>query len=52
LVNWSYVVVCKKCGYISAEKLPEKEAKVLMHDHSSKNPDCTIGHISLMKVRT
>jgi hypothetical protein len=52
MVNWSYVVVCKKCGYISAEKLPEKEAKDLMHAHANNYPDCTIGHIGLMKVRT
>jgi hypothetical protein len=52
MVNWSFVVICKKCGYISAEKLPEKEAKDLMHTHASNNPGCTIGHIGLMKVRT
>jgi len=52
LVNWSYIVVCKHCGYISAEKLPEKEAKNLMHAHESKNAGCTIGHIHLMKGRT
>jgi hypothetical protein len=52
LVNWSYIVVCKNCGYISAEKLPEKEAKGIMHDHADNNPSCTIGHIELMKVRT
>ena len=52
LVNWSYIVICKNCGYISAEKLPEKEAKDLMHSHAGNNPGCTIGHIQLMKVRT
>jgi len=52
LVNWSYIVTCKNCGYISAEKLPEKEAKDLMHAHAGNNPGCTIGHIKLMKVRT
>lgn len=52
MVNWSYVVVCKNCGYISAEKLPEKEAKALMHAHADSNPSCTIGHIGLTKVRT
>ena len=52
MVNWSYIVVCKHCGYISAEKLPEKEAKDLMHTHEGNNAGCTIGHIHLMKVRT
>lgn len=52
MVNWSYIVVCKRCGYISAEKLPEKEAKDLMHAHENSSAGCTIGHIQLMKVRT
>lgn len=52
LVKWSYIVTCKNCGYISTEKLPEKEAKDLMHAHAGNNPSCTIGHIKLMKVRT
>jgi hypothetical protein len=52
LVSWSYIVVCKHCGYISSEKLPEKEAKGLMHAHESGGTGCTIGHIHLMRVRT
>lgn len=51
MVGWSYIVVCKSCGYISAEKLPEKEAKVLLHSHVDEGRGCSPGHIALMKVR-
>ena len=30
LVNWLYVITCKKCGYISTEKLPESKAKEMV----------------------
>ncbi|WP_158385063.1 hypothetical protein [Candidatus Nitrososphaera evergladensis] len=52
MVSWSYIVVCKKCGYISAEKLPEQEAKDLRRSHLEGSHGCTISHITLMKVRT
>ncbi|AIF82913.1 hypothetical protein NTE_00837 [Candidatus Nitrososphaera evergladensis SR1] len=52
VVSWSYIVVCKKCGYISAEKLPEQEAKDLRRSHLEGSHGCTISHITLMKVRT
>ncbi|HVX01532.1 MAG TPA: hypothetical protein VHA09_00085 [Nitrososphaera sp.] len=52
MVRWSYIVVCKKCGYISTEKLPEEQAKDLRRSHLEGSRECTIGHITLMKVRT
>jgi hypothetical protein len=52
LVGWSYIVVCKNCGYISTEKLPEKEAKALLHAHVGDGTVCSTGHVQLMKVRT
>jgi len=52
VVSWSYIVVCKKCGYISTEKLPEQQAKDLRHSHLEGSDGCTIGHVTLMKVRT
>jgi len=51
LVNWNYIVTCNKCGYISSEKLPEKQAKQLLHAHVGRPENCTTGHIKLMKVR-
>jgi hypothetical protein len=30
LVNWLYIITCKKCGYISTEKLPESKAKEMI----------------------
>jgi predicted nucleic-acid-binding Zn-ribbon protein len=27
LVNWLYIITCKKCGYISTEKLSESKGK-------------------------
>lgn len=53
MVGWSYIIVCRNCGYISTEKLPEKEAKVQLHAHVAEGgKGCTTGHIDLMKVRT
>ncbi|MEW5839555.1 hypothetical protein [Nitrososphaera sp.] len=52
VVGWSYIVVCRNCGYISAEKLPEKEAKALMHEHVGDGAHCSTGYVSLMKVRS
>ena len=43
---------CKKCGYISSEKLPEKEARDLKYAHLEASKDCSTGHVNLMKVRT
>jgi hypothetical protein len=33
LVNWLYIITCKKCGYISSEKLPELKAKQMVRSH-------------------
>jgi hypothetical protein len=54
LVGWSYIIVCRNCGYISTEKLPEKGAKALLHAHVEQGREngCTTGHIDLMKVRS
>lgn len=52
MVNWSYIVTCEKCGYISTEKLPEEKAKDLSLKHIGGPHDCTPTHIKLMKVRT
>ncbi|ALI37773.1 MAG: hypothetical protein P0116_02020 [Candidatus Nitrosocosmicus sp.] len=52
MVGWSYIVICEKCGYISTEKLPEENAKQLLHEHEEGSEACTTGHIKLMKVRT
>jgi hypothetical protein len=52
MVSWSYIVTCKKCGYISSEKLPEKEARKLKYAHLEASKDCSTGHVQLMKVRT
>ena len=53
LVSWSYIVTCNHCGYISAEKLPEKKAKEILHSHvGSSLMHCTTGHVRLMKVRS
>ncbi|HEU4984981.1 MAG TPA: hypothetical protein VFT58_05025 [Nitrososphaera sp.] len=54
LVGWSYIIVCRNCGYISTEKLPEKGAKALLHVHveQGREKGCTTGHVDLMKVRS
>jgi hypothetical protein len=49
--NWLYIITCKKCGYISTEKLPELKAKEMITSHLGGPENCTIGHIKLMKVR-
>jgi hypothetical protein len=51
LVNWLYVITCKKCGYISTEKLPESKAKEMVRSHLGGPQNCTRGHVKLMKVR-
>ena len=51
LVNWMYVITCKKCGYISTEKLPESEAKEMVRSHLGGSQSCTRGHVKLVKVR-
>ena len=52
MVGWSYIVICEKCGYISTEKLPEENAKQLLHEHEEGSEACTTGHMKLMRVRT
>jgi len=52
LVRWSYIVTCKKCGYISAEKLAESQAKEHLRSHLGGSQQCTRGHTKLLKVRT
>lgn len=52
MVNWSYIVVCNQCGYISTEKLSEKEAGDLKVAHVESNEACSTNAVSLMKVRT
>ena len=52
LVSWNYIVTCTNCGYISEEKLPNKEnARKLKDKHVNIIKNCTRGHIKLMKVR-
>jgi|GEM_PF-1331249 len=51
LVKWSYIVTCKKCGYISTEKVPELKAKEIIRSHLDSSQNCTRGHVKLMKVR-
>ncbi len=51
LVNWLYSITCKKCGYISTEKLPELKAKEMIRSHLGSNENCTRGHVKLVKVR-
>jgi DNA-binding beta-propeller fold protein YncE len=33
LVKWLYIINCKKCGYISSEKVPESKAKEMIRSH-------------------
>jgi predicted nucleic-acid-binding Zn-ribbon protein len=51
MVNWLYVITCKKCGYISSEKLPELKAKQMVRSHLGGLGNCTRGHVKLVKVR-
>jgi|GraSoiStandDraft_57_1057295.scaffolds.fasta_scaffold727081_2 hypothetical protein len=51
LVNWLYIMTCKKCGYISTEKLPELKAKEMIRSHIDSSQDCTRGHVKLVRVR-
>lgn len=51
MVSWSYIVTCKKCGYISTEKLTESKAREHLRSHLGGPQNCTRGHIKLMKVR-
>jgi hypothetical protein len=51
LVNWLYIITCKKCGYISSEKLPELKAKQMVRSHLDGHENCTRGHVKLVKVR-
>jgi hypothetical protein len=51
LVNWLYIITCKKCGYISTEKLPESKTKEMVRSHLGGRENCTRGHIKLVKVR-
>lgn len=51
LVNWLYIITCKKCGYISTEKLPESKAKEMVRSHLGGRENCTRGHVKLVKVR-
>ena len=51
LVNWLYIITCKKCGYISSEKLPELKAKQVVRSHLDGPENCTRGHVKLVKVR-
>jgi hypothetical protein len=51
LVNWLYIITCKKCGYISTEKLPESKAKEMIRAHLGIQENCTRGHVKLVKVR-
>jgi len=41
LVNWLYIITCKKCGYISSEKLPELKAKQMVRSHLDGPENCT-----------
>ena len=41
LVNWLYIITCKKCGYISTEKLPESKAKEMVRSHLGGRENCT-----------
>ncbi len=45
-------MTCKKCGYISAEKLVESIAKEHLRSHLGGPQNCTRGHTKLIKVRT
>jgi len=51
LANWLYIITCKKCGYISTEKLPESKAKEMIRVHLGSQENCTRGHVKLVKVR-
>jgi hypothetical protein len=52
LVDWSYIIVCNQCGYVSSEKLAEKEAEDLKLAHIKASKDCSTNAVSLMKART
>ena len=45
-------MTCKKCGYISAEKLAESKAREHLRSHLGGPEKCTRGQVKLMKVRT
>ena len=51
LVNWLYIITCKKCGYISSEKSPESKTKEMIRSHLGSHENCTRGHVNLVKVR-
>jgi hypothetical protein len=51
LINWLYIITCKKCGYISSEKSPESKAKEMIRSHFTSHENCTREHIKLVKVR-
>jgi predicted nucleic-acid-binding Zn-ribbon protein len=51
LVNWLYIITCKKCGYISTNKLPESKAKEMIRAHLGSQENCTRGHVKLVEVR-
>jgi len=51
LVKWLYIITCKKCGYISTEKVPELKAKEIIRSHLGGPQNCTRGHVKLVKVR-
>jgi hypothetical protein len=51
LVNWLYIITCKKCGYISTEKLSESKGKEMIRSHLVSHENCTRGHVKLLKVR-
>ena len=51
LVNWLYIINCKKCGYISTEKLPQSKVKDMVRSHLGGPENCTRGHVKLVKVR-
>lgn len=45
-------MICKKCGYISSERLPEKEATDLKYAHLEANKECLTGHVTLKRRET
>ncbi|MGB8024428.1 MAG: hypothetical protein WCF06_08930 [Nitrososphaeraceae archaeon] len=46
LVNRLHVITCKKCSYISTEKLPESKAKEMVRSHLGGPQNCTRGHVN------
>jgi predicted nucleic-acid-binding Zn-ribbon protein len=50
LVNWLYVITCKKCGYISFEKLPQLKAKEMVRSHLGRRESRTRRRVKLVKV--